>query len=263
MNRGFFRGVGVGLCLFCLSVFGEESRPVKAALFPFREAVVVSEIDGLIRNYTVRIGEHFKSGDCIVTIDDTRYRIEVARAEAKLEEIAVQAKFAGEAYRSQKKLFEEDFQSKIEFERRKTEFDTLTARAKIAQTECDEARLRLSYCKKTAPFDGRLEEMFCRTHETVRAGQPLYRIIDDRRLLAVMNIPLGELRPIGEVLRFLFEDGKCRADGKIWEVAPRADHRSGTIEVKVLLDNRDGRLTAGMTGVWVQPAASGRLDGRR
>ena len=223
-------------------------RPVKAVLFPKREATVVSQIEGTVKKYFFRVGERFKSGVCIMQMDDTPYRIELDRVTARKEEIDVQLKLAKETYLSQKKLFEQDFQSKLELQRREAEYQALSARSTIANADCEEARLRVSYCRKDAPFDGRIEQMLCREHETVRAGQPLFRIIDDRELLAVMNIPLSELKPVGAELKFSFDGSGKVIRGKVYEISPQADHRSGTIEIKALIRNMDGKLTSGMTG---------------
>ena len=165
---------------------------------------------------------------------------------ARREEIRVQLKLAQETYLSQKQLFEQDFQSKLEFQRREAEFEALKARLKSAEADYAEAELRVGYCKRKAPFDGRIEQIMCREYETVRNGQPLFRIIHDKKLLAVMNIPISELKPVGTKLRFVF--GAKSVSGSIYEISPQADHRSGTIEIKALISNTDGKLTCGMTG---------------
>ena len=240
------KSAGLLFALICSAALGAAERPVKAVLFPYQEATLVSQIDGTVKKYFFRVGERFKSGVCIMQIDDTPYRIELERVTARKEEIDVQLALAKETYISQKKLFEQDFQSKLELQRREAEYQALSARSKIARADCEEAKLRVGYCRKEAPFDGRIEQMLCREHETVRAGQPLFRIIDDRQLLAVMNIPLTDLKPVGAELKFSF--GKQIVTGKVYEISPQADHRSGTIEVKALIRNSSGKLTSGMTG---------------
>ena len=157
----------------------EPARPVKAVLFPVREAEIVSRIDGTVKRCALKMGESFKKGDLIMQIDDSRCRIELERAQAKEADVRFQAKFAAETYTSYKKLFEENIQSHNELARRKAEADSLRAREKIAAADVAEARLMLGYCTFTAPFAGRLEQMLCREFETVRAGQPVCRIIDD------------------------------------------------------------------------------------
>ena len=224
-------------------------RPVKVVLFPVREAEIVSRIDGTVSRCLLKMGDAFKKGDLIMQIDDSRHRIEVLRAKAREKDVQIQAKFANETYLSYKKLFEENIQSHNELARRKAEADSLKARELISAADLSEAQLRLGYCLFKAPFAGRLEQMLCREHETVRAGQPVFKIIDDSALLAVMNIPQESALQIGSEVKMSFREGKVTASGKVREISPRADHRSGTVEVKVLLDNSRKNLSAGMVGV--------------
>ena len=81
------------------------------------------------------------------------------------------------------------------------------------------------------------------TRELVR------RLPENGKLLAVMNVPVSAPRTIGTELSFRFAGHPDVVKGKVFEVSPRADHRSGTIEIKALIDNADHILTAGMSGV--------------
>lgn len=240
-----------------LSSAGAAERPVKVVLFPIREAEIVSRIDGTVKLCALKMGENFKRGDLIMQIDDTRQRIELARSQARLRDVKVQAKFAYETYLSYKKLFEENVQSRNELARRKAEADSLHARELIAAADLSEAQLMLSYCVFKAPFAGRLEQLLCREYETVRAGQPVFRIIDDSSLLAVMNIPQEFPIKVGSEVKMRFRNGSVTVSGKVREISPRADHRSGTVEVKVQVQNSGKLLSAGMVGAMVSNKKSG------
>ena len=65
-----------------------------------------------------------------------------------------------------------------------------------------------------------------------------------------MNVPLNDvaLTAVGNPVTIAVEGGKLAAKGRIYEVAPQADHRTGTVRIRVLIDNGDGKLRAGMTG---------------
>ena len=231
------------LLFACSVVSAAEVRTVMVVLFPFREAEIAAKVDGTVREYKFRVGEQFKAGDTLLVLDDTQYRIE---ADAK-----VQAQFAEESYVAQKKLFDEEFQSKLELKRRETEVATANARKKVADANLAESRLQLSYCTLKVPFDGKIEAILSREHETIRAGQPLFRVIDDSKLLAVMNVPVSKMPEVGEKMWFGFSDNRIQVEGTVFEVSPRADHRSGTVEVKALIANSDGKLSAGLTGVLI------------
>ena len=114
------------------SVAAVEPRPVKVVLFPFREAEIAAKVDGTVKEYKFRVGERFKAGEVLVLLDDTRYRIDCERAEASAQDAKIQAEFADESYVSQKKLFDENFQSKIELKRREAESASANARRQLS-----------------------------------------------------------------------------------------------------------------------------------
>lgn len=226
---------------------------VKAVLFPKQEALIAARIDGTVLKHCFLVGQRFKQGDMITQIDDAHYRLMAARSEAQKLEAATLATIAADAYAAQKKLYEENMQSKVELDRREAELATARARKKITEAEYSEAILQLGYCRVSAPFDGRVEEILVREHETVRVGQPVVRLIGDRELLAVVNLPVRYLAEPRDKFVFRFPEGPdgLEVSGRVFEMSPRADHRSGTIEVKVLIDNAAGTLTSGMTGVFM------------
>lgn len=237
------------LCFLGLAGFLQaEVSEIRVVLTPFREAELAARIDCTVLKHSYRVGERFKAGDILIKMDDTRLKIDVLRAQAKAAEAAVMVKFARERYNAQKELFEEKFQSKLELERQLAELESALARKQIADADFADAKLLFSYCQIKAPYAGRIEQIHCREYESVRVGQPLIKVIDDSQLLAVTNIPLVMRKPVGATLKMRFDNGKITASGKILEISPQADSRSGTIEVKILVPNPKRQLTAGMVG---------------
>lgn len=221
------------LLLFAAPAYGEA---VKAVLFPFREAVIAARAESTLLPYRFKLGEPFKAGEVLTALDDSRYVLEVRRA-------TEQADFARAVFEDKKQLRDKNFTS--DYELKKAEFDLSVAESSLA-----DAKLNLSYCIVKAPFAGKLAEIRTQEYETVRPGQPLFRIIDDNRLLAVMNVPLNDaaLTTVGNPVVVSVSGTDRKAKGTVYEVAPQADHRTGTVRIRVLIDNGDGKLRAGMTG---------------
>ena len=221
------------LLLFAAPAYGEA---VKAVLFPFREAVIAARAESTLLPYRFKLGEPFKTGEVLTALDDSRYVLEVRRA-------TEQADFARAVFEDKKQLRDKNFTS--DYELKKAEFDLSVAESSLA-----DAKLNLSYCTVKAPFAGKLAEIRTQEYETVRPGQPLFRIIDDNRLLAVMNVPLNDaaLTTVGNPVVVSVSGMDRKAKGTVYEVAPQADHRTGTVRIRVLIDNGDGKLRAGMTG---------------
>ncbi len=228
----------------------QKKQVVKVVFFPFREAILASRIDGVVLENNLRIGQRFKQGEVLVRLDDVRFRVELERVQALEKESIALCDFAKETLKAQEDMFKQAMISEIDFKKAKLDVETSAARLLAIRANLKEAQNQLSYCVISAPIAGRIEEIATRSFENLRAGQPLVRIIDDNLLKAVMFVPvslLEQLKPGTDVDLFC-TDTKKAIKGKVYEIAPRADHRSGTIEIHAVVDNRDGGITAGMTG---------------
>ena len=212
----------------------QAGEKVKTVLFPFREAVISSRIESTVGKYNFRLGEAFEANAVLTELDQENYKI-------KLKQAQEQFNFARATYLDKLELHKGKFTS--DFELKKSEYEFKTSESNLAVAE-----LNYSYCTIRAPFAGKIVEFLSREYETVRPGQQLFRIIDDNSLLAVMNVPLGKVQTPGSVKTVVLQNG-IKVQGRIYEISPQADHRTGTVRIKILIDNRNGTLRAGMTGV--------------
>ena len=230
----------------------DHMETTRVVFFPYREAILSSRIDGIVLENKLIIGQKFKRGDLLVTLDPTHYQIEIERVNAAIAEQIILHKFAKDALVIQEDLYKQSMTSELEIKKAKLEVDTAEARIKATQVNLKDAQTQLSYCRILAPFDGRIEEINTRSFETLRAGQPLMKIIDDNQLKATMFVPvsmLDKLKP-GTEVSVTCTDTKpaLTLKGVVYEIATHADHRSNTIEIRVLVPNKDGKVTAGMIG---------------
>lgn len=220
--------------------------------FPYREAILSSRIDGVVQENKLIIGQKFKRGELLVTLDPTQYQLEIERVNAAIAEQVIVRDFAKEALAIQEDLYKESMTSELELKKARLELNTAEARIKATQINLKDAMTQLTYCKIHAPFDGRIEEITTRSFETLKAGQPLMKIIDDNQLKATMFVPVAMLDKLktGTEVTVTCTDTRpaLTLKGHVYEIVTRADHRSNTIEIRVLVSNKDGKVTAGMTG---------------
>ena len=227
-----------------------DSLPVKVVLFPFREAILSTQIDGVVVKYNFRGGERFKKSDVLLKLDDKKYNNDLQRMRSLMKEAELNANYTRQKWEDNKRLFKEDLQSEIEVIKSELDAKVGAERYQTAQINYADALLQLAFCTIWAPFDGTVEKLLTREFETVRSGQPLISIIDDNQLLAVMNLPTVELPKIkiGIPVTFKVHENGRVVTGSVFEIAGRADHRSETIEIKVLIDNAEHHFSAGMSG---------------
>ena len=227
-----------------------DSLPVKVVLFPFREAILSTQIDGVVVKYNFRGGERFKKSDVLLKLDDKKYNNDLQRMRSLMKEAELNANYTRQKWEDNKRLFKEDLQSEIEVIKSELDAKVGAERYQTAKINYADALLQLAFCTIRAPFDGTVEKLLTREFETVRSGQPLISIIDDNQLLAVMNLPTVELPKIkiGIPVTFKVHENGRVVTGSVFEIAGRADHRSETIEIKVLIDNAEHHFSAGMSG---------------
>ena len=257
MIKSFLSGLTVLLlAFFTLSAAEPDFRslPVKAVLFPIREATLSTMIDGMIAKYHFRVGERFRKNDTLFRIDDRRYRNELNRADSQIREAALGVRFARQKKEDNERLFKNDLQSELEVQKSRFDYEVALEREQSAKVSRGYAALLLQFCVIQAPFDGIVEKFLTREFEMVRSGQPVLSIIDDNQLLAVMNLPSVSLTKvkIGLPVTVRITENNKTVTGRIHEISPRADHRSETFEIKVLIDNQSHVFKAGMSGVLVK-----------
>ena len=224
------------ILFFFVSLSAEESKNVvRAAFFPVHEAVLSARADSVLCPIKLRTGSAFKSGEILLELDSSRYRIEKERCQELYD-------FARFQFEDKRALREKNLTS--DFELMKAKHELIMSASALA-----EANLNLSFCIITAPFDGKIAEIMTHDFETVRPGQPLLRIIDDHELLAVINPPLtwALRKKIGDKANLRLSNGQT-VEGTIYEIAPAADNRTETVRVKIKVNNAEGNFCAGMTG---------------
>lgn len=200
-------------------------------LMPYRDATVASKVDSTLKTFSAKVGDRIKAGQTLVEAEDDRYRLDWQKAKD-------QFAFMDASFRDKEELLKKDFCS--DFELKKAKFDRA-----IAESAFREAELNLGWCSFKAPFDGKFAEILTKEYDPVKPGQPVLRIIDDTKLFAIANVPT-DFTAAGRTLRITV--GGQTVSGTVYEVAPHADNRTGTVRIRVLVENADGKLMAGMTG---------------
>ena len=97
-------------------------------------------------------------------------------------------------------------------------------------------------------MDGVISKVFHQAGEYVTPGEPaVVRLLVIDTIDAVFNVPVEDvaaIKPGTPVVIYLRSSG-VTLDAHITVIAPDIDGESGTVEVRVQLDNGDGRLLVG------------------
>ncbi|QQX88367.1 efflux RND transporter periplasmic adaptor subunit [Cupriavidus necator] len=217
-------------------------------------------VGGTIDAVHFREGALVKKGDPLFTIDPRPYAAEVARADAALAAAQVRAAHAQSEQTRAQRLLDDNAISKREFDERINAARETGANVRAAQAQLETARLNLAYTRITAPVAGRVSRAEITVGNLVAAGtaspalttvvsvSPVYASfeIDEQSYLRYTAPGAGGGQPnLPVYLGLANEDGNPH-EGKIQSVDNRLDPRSGTIRVRAVFQNEDGRLLPGL-----------------
>lgn len=242
-----------------------EKEIVESDEFPGRvEAVeqveVRARITGYIQSVNFAPGANVKKGDVLFQIDPRPFDNEVARAEANLANLRVQADLAKLEFERAEKLLAERATSKREYDDISSRMRGLEAQLRGAQATLDTARLNRSYTLVTAPVSGRVGKAEITAGNlvqgevpnspmltTVVSMDPVYVgfEIDERAYLKYVARSRARAAQLPLVIGLADEEGFPR-QAKLAFVDNRVDAASGTVRMRAVLANHDGRLTPGL-----------------
>ena len=232
---------------------GENYLSTKIVLSPIKEATVSSLVDSFIDRYNFKVGEEFTKGDILVQLDNRLYKQSKIKADADFTATEAAYSYSDSIYKHDIKLCQKDAIGSQELE--KSKLDTITEFGKKEQAKANLtiSEIKLDACSIKAPFSGRIIVKDLNEYDFVRTGQPILQIIDDNKLLAVMHLASSDFKKykLGKKLKFKIDETQENITGSVYEIAGSINPGSRSFELKALIDNKDKKLRAGMSGVLV------------
>jgi membrane fusion protein (multidrug efflux system) len=201
-----------------VSAGGGGERTVRTYLEAEREAELVAETDGDVKEIRVREGRRVQAGDTLLIIDDRDERLAVQRDQA--EYVLASAQFG------RVQALEMDGHVSTQ------EVDQSRAQLERAEANLGLSRVALSRCEVRAPISGLVWMLRVEPLHRVTVGQPLLRVTDPDRLRASAYLPaaLHSSVRVGTRVRLEPAAGGQPIDAVVSRVDPLTDPASGTFK---------------------------------
>jgi len=201
------------------------------------QAVVVSQITGVVLEISAEEGDFVEAGQVLARVETDRYRLEVEKAEAALKRLQTD-------FQRRKELFEKQLVSADDFE-------GVSAELQAQQAAYDLARLDLEHTQIRAPISGYVSERAVRPGNLVTVHDPVFRITSYNPLLAVLHVPERELSVLRKGLEVAVTLDAWPGEtfsGEIIRISPVVDPATGTFRVTAQVRDRDDMLKPGLFG---------------
>jgi membrane fusion protein (multidrug efflux system) len=200
------------------------------------ESQVVAKTSGVALNVMAEVGQPVRAGQVLVRLDSARAALQAAQSEAQLRKLEAN-------YKRSQQLFAQQLVSASDLDQLRYDLENIRAVNRLA-------KLELSYANVTAPISGVIAERSIKTGNFVQLNTPIFRIVDNSRLEAVLNVPERELATLKAGLPVQLQVDALPGrpfEGRVDRIAPVIDSGSGTFRVVCAFDS-GGLLQPGMFG---------------
>jgi len=250
----------VGFCIAVLMFAAIAEGQIDGFTEPFRMIQLSSDETGSISVLEVEEGDSVSEGDVVAKLDGRvqEIQLEVATHVAattsqlvaaeqtlkKRREISQRlSQLKARGHASQSEIIRADMELSI------AEAKVLTAKEDQVVREIEKRRAEVQLNRRTiiSPFDGVVAKIHRREGEFLSPLHPeVATIIQVDRLLATFAVPSTQVGEFEVGKEFTLEmEGGGNVTGKVYRIGVQTDAQSGTVEVKLVIENSMGEIRSG------------------
>ena len=226
---------------------GKLSLP--GVLKPREEVMVSAKASGAVGSLYGEVGSNVKKDQLLCKIDDTLFQLQFNKAATALNMEKIKVENAEKAYQRMKALYESQAISQTEYEGAETQYRMAKELFDLAQNDYNLAKENLAYTNIYAPISGTISMRDVAIGENIGPGKTLFTIVDVSSLYVEAGISekdIGLVKVGQQVMMKMDALGGRELQGKITSIGPVPMEPAKTYPIKILVDNRNQQLKAGM-----------------
>lgn len=237
------------------SAGGTAELILPGTLQAWYSANVYARVPGYLKKWHVDIGDRVKAGQPLGTIETPELDQQLLQAEANLETAQANVKLSEVTAKRWQNLLKSDSVSAQETDEKVGDFEAKRALVNAARADVDRLRALARFKQIEAPFDGivtaRNTDIGALINAGHDAGHALFTVDDVHKLRLYVDIPQVYSNQIGTGMQALLDIPE--QPGKQFNARLTGNSRavktaSGTMQVELEVDNRDGSLLPGAYG---------------
>jgi RND family efflux transporter MFP subunit len=194
-----------------------------------------TEMGGRVKKLYVEEGQYVKQGTLLLTLNTDAIDKQIVGIKSSLD-------FAENNYKKQKRLWEQNIGSEIQYLQAKTTKEGLESQLKSAQ-----AKLRMS--QLTAPFDGIVNKIYIKKSEMAGPQFPAIEFVNMSKMLIKANVSEKYISSVkkGQIVELTFSSiPDFKADIPVARVSNVLNPKSRTFEIELKFDNKNELIKPNM-----------------
>jgi RND family efflux transporter MFP subunit len=226
-------------------------RKFPGTVEPVETSNISFEVDGVIEEMRVDVGDRFKKGEVLAVLDKKPYELNLQSAKAESSRARAQFEERQSAYDRERRIQAEDPGATTQkaVEQARAAYMSQRENVSYRQAQLKLARRDLANAELRAPFDGTVSARYMEASEVAARGQRVLGIYAEEAMQVAVSIPeqlIGGVRPgiEGQVLLANRPDRPYQA--VVTEVGSAATS-ANAFPVKARISDADKSVRPGMT----------------
>ncbi|MEN3793793.1 efflux RND transporter periplasmic adaptor subunit [Fulvimarina sp. MAC3] len=206
------------------------------------------QTSGRVTDVEVDVGEAVKTGDVLARLDPTQQKADVSAAEAAVASAKAQATQATAAFQRQKELLAKGFTTRANYDDAEKALSAATSGVDTANANLQTANTDLQDTVLRADADGVITSRSIDPGQVVSAAQTAFGFAENGPRDAIFDIQeqlLIHHDKAPEIIVELLNNPSVKTRGTVREISPLIDTTTGTVKVKVGLENTPPEMTLG------------------
>ncbi len=220
---------------------------LKGRAVSWRSGKVSTQIPGLVKSLSVKVGDYVKQGAVIALIDTDLLQSDLEQAQSELAEananiIVAKAKMAlkQNIFARQKRLLRSSaFQksrydeARLAFQIAQAEYKAVSAKGKIRETIVKRKKLDIALSVIRAPYEGVIRKLFTQTGAFITPEDPnLVEMIDTKSIEIEVDISVQDTGHYKMGQDVVFQNGATQFTAKVRSLLPSINIRTQTRAVR-------------------------------
>lgn len=219
-------------------------------ILPRYETALGFRVSGKIVARLADIGDQVKANAILARLDPKDQKLNSQAVRSRLAAAEAAYKQALADVKRYTDLYEQEFISGVEFDRRRTQFEVTKAQYEQVRAELSVTENQAQYTTLRAGHAGVITAIEAEVGQVVTAGQTVVRIARSGEREVAISVPENKLAGLStakDISITLWADPQRVFSGKVREVSPVADPVTRTYAARISVLDADASVSLGMT----------------
>ena len=217
-----------------------------------KTSIVAAEVGGVVAAFPAQEGSRMQKGDLLVRLKSRELELERKGRVAERERIQANLENARKELERLARLRETNSVPQRSYDDALYAHRALSQALLAAEAQIETLAYRIEQKTVTAPFDGFVAAEHTQVGQWIQPGGPVVTLVDIARIRVTVDVPerhAVQLMPGARVQVAITSLPQTRRQGKIDAILPQGNANTRTFPVRVILDNPDFVIRAGMEAV--------------